>query len=70
MIVTVKNTIGAPVKMKDGVFETSKDDKENHGIGTINIQKSVKANDGIVEYNYDESMFEIRIILPNALKVF
>lgn len=70
MIVTVRNNIGVPVKIKDGVFETSKDDKINHGIGTQNIKNVVESNKGILEYNFDNQYFEIKIILPNVLKLF
>jgi len=70
MIVTVKNNIGIPVKEKDGVFETSKDDSLNHGIGTQNVKTCVKSNGGEVEYIYDDKVFEVKILLPNALKLF
>lgn len=70
MIVTVLNSVGVAVKEKDGVFETTKDDKQIHGIGTRNVRKTVEANKGIIEYNYNSEIFEIKIILPNVLKLF
>ncbi len=70
MIVTVANSLGGPVKMKDGVFETSKEDKLNHGIGTQNIKRCVEKNKGEIEYSFDENRFEVRIILPNVLNLF
>lgn len=70
MIITVKNNIGAPVIRKDGVFETTKEDSRNHGIGTQNVKSCVEAHKGIVEYSYDDKFFEVRIILPNVLNLF
>lgn len=70
MIITVRNSIGEPVVEKDGIFETSKEDKTNHGLGTQNIRSCVKSNSGEVEFNFDDKIFEVRIILPNALQVF
>ncbi|WP_044975097.1 ATP-binding protein [Ruminococcus sp. HUN007] len=70
MIVTVKNTASEAVTIKNGKFVTSKNDKHNHGIGTQNIKRCVEKNNGMVEYRFDDNVFEVKIILPNALKVF
>ncbi|MBP0976888.1 MAG: GHKL domain-containing protein, partial [Oscillospiraceae bacterium] len=70
MIITVRNTVAEKAVVKNGAFVTSKADKKSHGIGTQNIRKCVERNNGIVEYKFDESMFEVEIILPNAMKVF
>ena len=70
MIITVRNTVAEKAVVKNGAIVTSKADKKSHGIGTQNIRKCVERNNGIVEYKFDESMFEVEIILPNAMKVF
>lgn len=70
MIVTVSNDIGAPVVIKDGLFESSKEDKTNHGIGTQNIKKSVKSNGGETEFSFDDKIFTVKIVLPNSLELF
>ena len=70
MIVTVRNTVAEKAVMKNGAFVTSKADKNSHGLGTQNVKKCVELNNGMVEYKFDESMFEVKIILPNAMKVF
>jgi len=70
MIVTVRNTVAEKAVVKNGAFVTSKADKKSHGIGTQNIKKCVELNNGMIEYKFDESMFEAKIILPNAMKVF
>ena len=70
MIVTVRNTVAEKAVMKNDAFVTSKADKNSHGLGTQNIKKCVELNNGMVEYKFDESMFEVKIILPNAMKVF
>ena len=70
MIVTVRNTVAEKAVVKNGAFISSKADKGSHGIGTQNIKKCVELNNGIVEYKFDETMFEVKIILPNAMKVF
>lgn len=70
IIVTVRNNIGTPVKTKGGLFETFKEDKLNHGIGTQNILKCVEENKGIIEYKYDDNFFEAKIILSEAMQLF
>jgi hypothetical protein len=70
MIVTVRNTVAEKAVMKNGAFVTSKADKNSHGLGTQNVKKCVELNNGMVEYKFDESKFEVKIILPNAMKVF
>lgn len=70
MIITVRNNVGSRAVEKDGMFETSKEDKANHGLGTQNIRSCVKSNGGEIDFKFDEKMFEVKIILPNALQVF
>ena len=65
---SVENDFIEPVKESKGIFITKKEDKENHGFGTMNVRSCVHANGGSIEYNYDDKIFSVEIVLPNVVK--
>ena len=69
LMVTIKNDISEPVKVKSSKFITSKKDKKNHGIGTMNVLECVKSHEGKVEYSYTDKDFTAEVILPNVIAV-
>lgn len=46
-----------------GILKTTKDDKNNHGIGSRNIRNAVEKYDGILRYKVNEDFFCIEIIM-------
>ena len=42
---------------------TNKHDKHSHGIGMQNIKNVVEKYNGIMKINYDDSWFEIIVVL-------
>ncbi len=52
------------VQQEDGVFLSSKDSPEVHGIGTRSIRKIVSDAGGLVDFSMGETQFTVDIILP------
>ena len=67
LMVTINNNIAEPVRMKNKKFITSKMDKKNHGIGTMNVNEGVNSYSGKNEYNFTDKDFTVDVILPNVI---
>ncbi len=69
LVMTIKNNISAPIRTKDSKLITSKPDKKNHGLGTMNVKECVAVNGGSVEYSYTDSDFTVDVVLPNVVEM-
>ena len=65
ILLQCENPYAGSVILKDGLPETSKTDKENHGIGTRSILSTAAQYGGTVRINTDENMYVLRIIFTN-----
>ena len=63
VIISISNRISKPVKIVNGMIQTSKSDKENHGIGLNNIMTIVKKYDGDARMRYKDGWFYYTAIL-------
>ena len=52
------------LKVKDGVLETTKEDKSLHGIGLKSVRKAVRENKGTMRINTENNMFVVEIHIP------
>lgn len=53
LFLEIKNSAAAaPVQQGDFLL-TSKEDKENHGIGTRNMKRVIEKYDGMLSWEYD-----------------
>lgn len=43
-------------------IKTSKEDKENHGIGLRNVREVMKKNNGFFEISHDDKFFEVKVM--------
>lgn len=50
-------------EVKNGKFETSKNDSSMHGLGIENVKRIVKKYDGTIDFRYDDEYFEIDILI-------
>lgn len=64
MVISVKNTVDAPVKIEDNFIHTSKKDKRNHGIGLKNIQIVLDKYDGMGLMRYKDGWFYYTVVIP------
>ncbi len=63
-IIQCENSIGEKPIIRKGKFLTSKSDKHLHGIGTGNIIDVVHKYNGKIDFDFDEEVFNIRIVMP------
>lgn len=63
IFISVKNTIVGNILVKGNHLITTKEDKKNHGIGSGNVENTVKKYDGIIEYQYDKNWFIVEVII-------
>lgn len=61
VIISISNRISKPVKIVNGMIQTSKSDKENHGIGLNNIMTIVKSMMAMRECDIRMDGFIIRL---------
>ena len=46
------------------LLQTKKKDTRNHGIGLKNVKDTVERQNGIFEYNYQENLFWVTVMIP------
>lgn len=63
LYISVYNSFNGKTKKKDGYFQTLKPDKELHGYGLLNIQKTVEKYHGKSIFQTEENFFKADIIL-------
>ena len=64
LIIRLVNSYKHIEKSKIGnYFISTKEDKNKHGIGQINIERTVDKYDGIIDVKYGDKKFETMIIL-------
>ena len=65
---TIKNSLSELIDEryigKNGLPKSHKSDKENHGIGMLNVKETVERNQGNFEWYQDKDYFCVIIILP------
>ena len=63
-IIRCENSFGIKPTVKKGRFLSSKENTHLHGIGTENIKDIVAKYKGEVHFDYDDEVFNLRIIMP------
>ncbi len=63
LIITVRNSFDGQVKIENDRLQTMKASKENHGIGSMNIESIVKKYNGGLTITHDAEFFTIDAIL-------
>ncbi|SCK00916.1 Uncharacterised protein [uncultured Eubacterium sp.] len=63
VLITIKNPVEKEPTIIDGMIETSKGDKENHGIGLRNVFDVMKRNNGDFEIKCENKIVTTEILL-------
>jgi sensor histidine kinase YesM len=63
LIVKVSNSLARKPKVLNDLIITSKEDKNLHGLGLWSIKTIVNQYEGLLDYNYDDNLFEIIVTL-------
>ena len=61
--IKVKNTYDGNIENQNGILMTTKNDRENHGIGIRNIEKAVEKYGGLFKTTYDEKEFTSYVLI-------
>ncbi|BCK01811.1 sensor histidine kinase [Anaerocolumna chitinilytica] len=65
LVIQCENPYLASPMKKNGRLVTSKKDSEFHGVGLLNVSDVCERYGGDFHYTYDNSIFTVRIMLPN-----
>lgn len=60
-VVKIENSIGVPVLMRDGRYQTDKNNKEYHGLGMKSVESCVKYYGGDIRWSHTEDIFTVVI---------
>ena len=55
--IDITNSYNGEINKSDDVFVTSKDNKEEHGLGLLSVKSTIEKYNGVVEFNYDDRNF-------------
>ncbi len=64
-IIICRNTIRESVLCKNKFLNSTKNDKEEHGLGHKIVASIVERYDGMIDYFEEDDMFGVQIILPH-----
>ena len=66
--IEIKNSVRRRVKLeKNGLPQTSKEDKKNHGMGLKNVKRTVERCHGNLKINSDEQVFSVLVSFCNKM---
>lgn len=63
-VINCENSLGVKPIIKKADFVTLKENSLIHGIGTKNIKEIVAKYKGEVNFDYDDEMFNVRVVMP------
>lgn len=66
--IIITNSYCGRILSKNGQLQTTKKDKDNHGIGLRSVEAVIKKYNGIMNIDYDNSNFCVSILLYNLTK--
>lgn len=64
IFICIKNYTKNDIKVKNGRLLTSKEDKMNHGFGTISMKMIVEKYHGNISYDLQDDLFLLSILIP------
>ena len=60
-LLTVRNPVKQKIRIKNGTIPTSKTDRENHGIGLVNVRRAAEKYNGYVDLQCDDRTFTAEV---------
>lgn len=68
LYINVKNSYNGKIKInKLGHIKTSKSDENTHGFGLLSVNKCVEKYHGVMKTRYDNSIFEVTVLLYSEI---
>ncbi|NCC15449.1 MAG: GHKL domain-containing protein [Clostridia bacterium] len=65
LVILLDNSFSGELNMKDGIFQTTKPLKENHGIGINNTQKIISNYNGEMQIHHTNDTFSVVVLIPD-----
>lgn len=67
IFITIRNPSSTPPAIEGDIIRTSKSDRENHGLGTGNMQEAARRSGGHIKWRYDAQQGDVvtKICLKN-----
>lgn len=62
-LIEITNPVQEPLIIEGGVMVTTKDDKENHGLGIYNTKKAVERNGGLISWEQQGKNIVTKIVI-------
>lgn len=66
LILSVRNPMNMPIKVEGKRILSSKKDRQNHGIGLLNIENVVRKNHGTSSIKCEDGYFSFSAMIPNG----
>lgn len=63
MLIEITNPVQTSPVIEGGVMVTTKDDKENHGLGIYNTKKAVERNGGLISWEQQGKNIVTKIVI-------
>lgn len=63
MRISITNTYDGIFHKKDNIFKTTKENTNLHGIGFESVKNAISKYNGIIQFNHDKKVFQVKIIL-------
>lgn len=67
LYIIITNTYSGRILSRNEKLQSTKKDKDNHGIGLRSVETVVRKYDGIMNIDYDDSNFTVSILLYNFI---
>lgn len=64
LVLSVRNPVSGPVKIRNNRIATSKRDKASHGIGLLNVDSVIRKNKGTSVLRCEDGWFSFSAVLP------
>ncbi len=64
IIILIDNTYGTPLRKLNDKLQTTKTAKGEHGLGLVNVERSLKNYDGELRISHTERVFSVSVIIP------
>lgn len=61
--ICIRNTFNGQIAVNNGILQTIKPNSQNHGLGFKSIKEAVEKYNGDIDYQYDDNVFSVYIIL-------
>ena len=63
IFIEISNSYDGRIQPFESGFVSTKEDKDNHGLGLFSVNEAVTRNNGTMTFDYDEQVFKTRISL-------